>query len=154
VDSQALASTLEAALPFPRLVGVEYVSITKDEAVARLPDAPELANHIGSQHAGALFTVAETASVAAVVGAFADDLERLIAIPQAAQIQYVNVAHGPVEATARVTSDLAAVRAQLEGHGRAQLATEAELSDEDGLVVASATVNWLLRIRRRARRLS
>ena len=65
----------------------------------RLPDRAELTNHVGSQHAGALFTVAEAASGAAFLGAFADRLAEVTPLARSAEISYEKIAKGPIEAT-------------------------------------------------------
>ena len=70
VDFDAIAQGMTQAVPFAGHLGLEITSISEGEAVVRLPERPELTNHVGSQHAGALFTLAETASGAAFVGAF------------------------------------------------------------------------------------
>ena len=71
-DFDAIAKGMTQAVPFAGHLGLEITSIAEGEAVVRLPERPELTNHVGSQHAGALFTVAETASGAAFVAAFAE----------------------------------------------------------------------------------
>ena len=43
-----------------------------DHGVVKLPDMANLHNHVGSQHAGALFSAGEAASGAAFVGAFVE----------------------------------------------------------------------------------
>lgn len=45
-----------------RLLELEYLEMGPGTATVRLPERPELGNHVGAQHAGALFTAAEAAS--------------------------------------------------------------------------------------------
>src|ERR1700761_3444157 len=71
VDLDAIAKGMALAVPYIGHMGIEVTELSEGEATALLPDRPELHNHVGSQHAGALFGVAETASGAAFVGAFA-----------------------------------------------------------------------------------
>ena len=72
VDFDAIAKGLAMAVPFAGYLGLEITEVGAGEATVVLPRRPELNNHVGSQHAGALFTAAETASGAAFVGAFAE----------------------------------------------------------------------------------
>jgi acyl-coenzyme A thioesterase PaaI-like protein len=71
IDFDAIAKGMAIAVPYIAHMGIEVTEMSEGEATAVLPDRPELHNHVGSQHAGALFGVAETASGAAFVGAFA-----------------------------------------------------------------------------------
>lgn len=66
----AIAHALDAAVPMIRTLHLEYLETTPEHAVLRLPDQPEFHNHIGGPHAGAMFTLAESASAAIVMGAF------------------------------------------------------------------------------------
>ena len=44
------------AVPFAGHLELEITSVGEGEATVRLPERQELKNHVGSQHAGALFT--------------------------------------------------------------------------------------------------
>jgi len=59
-------------LPFVRLLGIRIDEIGSGTSKVSMPEDPKLNNHLGTQHAGALFTLAETASGAAMAGGFAD----------------------------------------------------------------------------------
>src|SRR5260221_13949365 len=83
------------AVPFAGHLGLEITSVAGGEAVVRLPERAELTNHVGSQHAGALFTVAETASGAAFVGVFAERLGGGTPPARSAGISYQKIAKGP-----------------------------------------------------------
>jgi acyl-coenzyme A thioesterase PaaI-like protein len=60
-DFDAIAQGMNEAVPFARHLGLEISSIGEGGAMVRLPDRPELTNHVGSQHAGALLTAADAA---------------------------------------------------------------------------------------------
>src|SRR3954452_6440742 len=88
------------AVPFAGFLGLDITSVAAGEAVVVLPERDELKNHVGSQHAGALFTVAETASGAAFVGAFAERMGEITPLARSADINYEKIAKGPIEAAA------------------------------------------------------
>src|ERR1700709_2440980 len=88
------------AVPYIGHMGMEGTAMSEGAATALLPDRPELHNHVGSQHAGALFGGAETASGAAFVGAFAARMGDLPPLARSAEIAYLKVARGPIEARA------------------------------------------------------
>src|ERR1700749_4076750 len=103
VDLDAIAKGMALAVPYIGHMGIEVTAMSEGEATALLPDRPELHNHVGSQHAGALFAVAETASGAAFVGAFAERMGEVTPLARSAEIAYSKVARGPVEAEARLS---------------------------------------------------
>ena len=93
-DFEALCVQLAAATPFARHAGVEIVEIADGLATARLVQAEQLSNHIGTVHAGALFTLGETASGAAMVGAFAEVATQMRPLATSAKISYLKLASG------------------------------------------------------------
>jgi hypothetical protein len=68
---ESLRAKLAEAVPFAKHAGVEIVEIADGFAVAQLTQSEQRSNHLGSIHAGAIFTLGETASGAAMIGAFA-----------------------------------------------------------------------------------
>ncbi len=62
---------ISKTVPFARHAGVELVRIDDGVGEAELRQTETSVNHIGSQHAGALFTLGEAASGAAMAGALA-----------------------------------------------------------------------------------
>ena len=103
---------------------------------------PEVSNHIGTVHAGAMFTLAEAASGAALAGTFADNLLSLRPVAAEASIRYLKVAKGSLTAAARVDGDVEAVRATLESEGKVAFPITVTLTDEAGVNVATVTVSW------------
>ena len=76
MDYDAIRGGLQQAVPFNPHLGLEIAEVGQGVGVVKLPDRSELRNHVGSQHAGALFAAGEAASGAAFVGTFAERLER------------------------------------------------------------------------------
>jgi uncharacterized protein (TIGR00369 family) len=147
VDFDAIAKGMEMAVPFVEHLGIEITEISAGEATVRLPRRPELNNHVGSQHAGALFTAAETASGAAFVGAFAIRMEEVTPLASAAEITYERIANGPITATGKLGIDAAEALAILDADGKVEFPCEVELSDGSGKRVAAATIHWHVRLK-------
>jgi uncharacterized protein (TIGR00369 family) len=145
-DFDAIAKGMTQAVPFAGHLGLEITSVSEGEAVVRMPEGQELTNHVGSQHAGALFTVAETASGAAFVGAFAERLGEVTPLARSAEISYEKIARGPIEASARLGVPAADALATLDAEGKVEFPCEVELADSSGTRVASATVHWHVRL--------
>jgi uncharacterized protein (TIGR00369 family) len=149
-DFDAIAQGMTQAVPFAGYLGLEILSISEGEAVARLPKRDELTNHVGSQHAGALFTVAEAASGGAFVGAFAERLGEVTPLARGAEISYEKIANGPIEARAKLGVPAAEALATLDAEGKVVFPCEIELTDPEGQRVATATVQWHVRLNKPA----
>ncbi len=145
-DFDLIAQGMTQAVPFAGHLGLEITRVAEGEAEVRLPERAELTNHVGSQHAGALFTVAETASGAAFVGAFAERLGDVTPLARAAEISYLKIAKGPIEASARLGVPAAEALATLDEEGKVVFPCEIELTDAAGERVATAMVQWHVRL--------
>jgi uncharacterized protein (TIGR00369 family) len=149
-DFDAIAQGMTLAVPFAGHLGLEITSVAEGEAAVRLPERAELTNHVGSQHAGALFTAAETASGAAFVGAFAERMGDVTPLARSAEISYEKIARGAIEASARLGVPAAEALATLDAEGKVEFPCEVELADESGTRVATATVHWHVRLNKPA----
>jgi uncharacterized protein (TIGR00369 family) len=147
IDFDAIAKGMAIAVPYIAHMGIEVTEMSEGAATAVLPDRPELHNHVGSQHAGALFGVAETASGAAFVGAFAARMGDVTPLARSAEIAYVKVARGRIEAKARLGVPAAEALATLDADGRVDFSVEVEMTDAEGDTVATATVDWNVRLK-------
>jgi len=149
-EFDAIAAGLTQAVPFAGYVGLEIVSVAEGKAVVVLPERQELTNHVGSQHAGALFTAAETASGAAFVGAFAERMGDVTPLARSAEIAYEKIAKGPISATATLGMSKDEALATLDREGKVEFPCEVALADAGGTRVATATVRWHVRLNKPA----
>jgi uncharacterized protein (TIGR00369 family) len=140
-----LGDQLAATVPMVRTLDLEFLETTAERAVLRLPDRPAYHNHLGGPHAGAMFTLAESASGAVVLGAFGDQLHRAVPLAVDAQIGYRKLAMGPVIATAVLRRTREEVVAELDAGKRPEFTVGVELTREDGAVTGEMTVTWTLR---------
>jgi uncharacterized protein (TIGR00369 family) len=147
-DFDLIAKGMSQAVPFVGHLGLEVTEISEGEATVLLPERPELLNHVGSQHAGALFTAAETASGAAFVGAFAERMGDVTPLARSAEIAYEKIANGEITAKAKLGTDAGAALATLDAEGKVEFRCEVELTDKDGQRVARASVDWHVRLKR------
>jgi uncharacterized protein (TIGR00369 family) len=143
---EAIAQGMTQAVPFAGHLGLDITKVAEGEATVVLPESEELKNHVGSQHAGALFTVAETASGAAFVGAFAERMGDVTPLARSAEIAYEKIAKGPITAQATLGIDKDEALATLDREGKVEFPCQVVLTDADGNQVASATVAWHVRL--------
>ena len=132
-----------------KTLGIDYLELDAERAVLRLRDEPTFHNHVGGLHAGAMFTLAESASGAVVIASFEDLLTTVTPLAASATISYVRLAKGPVTAEAVLGRSAAEVRAELAETGETvQFPVQVTLTTEDGRTNAEMTISWALRPQR------
>ncbi|GAB3590848.1 DUF4442 domain-containing protein [Angustibacter peucedani] len=151
LDPQAVAAGLPASVPFVRTLGIEVTDVREDDGVlvaeARLPDVDAQRNHVGGPHAGAMFTLGESASGAVVLAGFADLLDRATPLAVSAEIRYLKLAQGEVRAVATMSRPVAEVRAELAEGRRPEFAVAVALRTDDA-ETGAMDVLWTLKPRR------
>ena len=141
----SVGEMLAATVPMARTLKLEFQETTPERAVVRLPDQAEYHNHVGGPHAGAMFTLAESASGAIVLAAFGDQLSRAVPLAVKAEIGYKKLAMGVVTATATLGRPAAEVVAELDEGLRPEFPVRISLTREDGAETGEMTVVWTLR---------
>jgi uncharacterized protein (TIGR00369 family) len=136
------------SVPFARTLDISFDKVEPGCAVARMPDRPDLHNHVGGPHAGALFSLAESASGAAMLSAFGDQLSRATPLAANAAIRYAKLAMGEVVAEARLRGSREEVVAKLDAGERPEFEVAVEIKTTDGTLVSEMTVVWTLRLNR------
>jgi uncharacterized protein (TIGR00369 family) len=147
---EAIRRQIGRSVPFARLLGVEIQALSAAQACTRLPVHRNLQNHVGSLHAGALFTACEAASGALLAGAVAELIMVTRLVVRNAQVEYLRSATGSVVARACLADDRGQVLQTLRRDGCAEAAVDvsAVTIDPDGneTLVARASFNWHLRL--------
>jgi acyl-coenzyme A thioesterase PaaI-like protein len=145
MDYDAIRGGLQQAVPFNNHLGLEITEVGAGVGVVKLPDRAELRNHVGSQHAGALFAAGEAASGAAFVGAFGDRLGDVTPLVSDATITYKKVAQGAITATGRTSDDDGDLVASLDEDGSVRFSVDVDLANAHGDTVAEMKVQWHVR---------
>ncbi|MFJ8672090.1 MULTISPECIES: DUF4442 domain-containing protein [unclassified Streptomyces] len=141
----SIGDMMTASVPMVRTLNLEFTETTAERAVVRMPDQTDFHNHVGGPHAGAMFTLAESASGAIVMTAFGDQLSRAVPLAVRAEIGYTKLAMGPVTATAQLGRPVADVVADLDAGQRPEFPVQVEITREDGAVTGEMTIVWTLR---------
>ncbi len=136
---------LEALVPFIRTLGISVDRIAPGEAAASLASRPEIHNHLGTLHAGAVYTLAETASGGVVLSIFGDLMARgLFVALKEARVVHHRAAPGDATAEARGARPAGEVRAAYERDGRVDF--DVEVAVRIGEVHhATVTLTWAVR---------
>jgi uncharacterized protein (TIGR00369 family) len=103
IDLERLRTVVDTMVPFNNFVGIRMTELTHSYAVAEVPVRPELLNHFGTVHAGALFLAAEVAGAGAFSGAFSPrilQVERFVL--RSSRTAFLKPASGRIRARASV----------------------------------------------------
>lgn len=136
---------MSASIPFASHVGVVIEEVADGTARTTLEQRTETSNHIASQHAGALFTLGEAASGAAMAGGFVEMMMQIRPVAAKAEIAYTKVSKGKITAHGEVRGDVSALKAELNENDRVQFPVHVSMTDEEGNEVATMSVDWHLK---------
>lgn len=141
----SIGEMMPATVPMVRTLNLEFHETAPDRAVVSMPDQSAFHNHLGGPHAGAMFTLGESASGAIVLAAFGDQLSRAVPLAVRAEIGYTKLAKGPVTATAELGRHATEVVAELDAGARPEFPVHVSITREDGAVTGEMTIVWTLR---------
>jgi uncharacterized protein (TIGR00369 family) len=145
MDFEGVRTGMPTLVPMVGTLNLEFLELGAGTAVLRMPDQQAYHNHIGGPHAGAMFTLGESASGALVLGNFAEHLDTVVPLAVEANIAYKKVAMGPVIATATMTRTVADILADLESGTRPEFRVDITIATEDGTVTGRMYVVWTLK---------
>lgn len=137
-----IKAQLSQTVPFAKHVGVEVLTVARGNATARLPERPEVKNHVGTQHAAALFALGETASGAAMAGALAPIILDVRPVASEARITFMRPAKGDIEARAKINDDADTLVERIQADGKTRFNVEVAFHDMAGVQVGALTVEW------------
>jgi acyl-coenzyme A thioesterase PaaI-like protein len=137
-----IRSQLDTAVPFATHVGVKLLEIGDGTARAELEQREDVSNHIKSMHAGAMFTLGEAASGAAMAGALAPVILDMRPVAATGAIAFKKIALGKLTAEAKTSRPGEELLQALEADGKVAFDVEVEIIDSAGDTVVSMTVNW------------
>ena len=142
-----ILAQLRTAVPFATHAGVALEALDDREGRARLAFAPERLNHVGTLHAGAIFTLGEAASGAAMAGALAPVLLSARPLASGATISYQRPARGDLTAIARTRRPASELLDEIQQTGRTVFPVDVTIADDDGTTVATMEVAWHVSVR-------
>ncbi len=137
-DPKAVSQILEGMVPFIKKVGVKVKHIAPREAECVLPVEPTNMNHIGTLHAGAIFSLAETAGGAIMIASFDMTAYRLVI--RKAEITYKKASSAELSCRVALTEDeVKKVEAEIAAKGRIDFPVPLTLTDPEGTVIAEVS---------------
>ena len=128
-------------IPFVQTVGITH----KDSDHLILSDSPRLQNHLGTLHAGALYTLAETQSALCLMQLFPDLQEKVIPLLRSGGLKYKHPVTESVTATADVLQEEQERFMKRFLHkGRATVTVTVTLKTEEEEICAEGDFVWFV----------
>jgi acyl-coenzyme A thioesterase PaaI-like protein len=124
---------------------VKQIGITEEESQLTLAPALEVTNHIGTIHASAQFTLAETVSGLFLQEEFSDIKGEVLPLLRSTTVKYKSPAMTKLKAVARVDDELKTkFKEQFLKRGRASIAVNVELLDSNEQVTMAGEFVWFV----------
>lgn len=142
-----VAEAIATSVPWVNTTGVEFVEVGRTRAVCRLADRPDQRNHVGGPHAAVAFGLAETASGAVGLAAFAEMMSRGTPLVARSEVRYRRLALGDLTAEAVLARPAEEVIAEFDAGQRPEFAVDCTIRDANGVTTAEMTVVWTLKRR-------
>ncbi|WP_299147543.1 DUF4442 domain-containing protein [uncultured Tateyamaria sp.] len=142
---EMIRAQLSQVVPFANHVGVEVVEVGDGTGITALDQREETSNHIQSQHAGAMFTLGEAASGAALAGAFGPMIFQARPVASGAAISYVKIAKGRLEAHASTDRPATDLLKEFDEVGKVAFDINVDIRNAEGDTVVTMTVGWHVR---------
>jgi acyl-coenzyme A thioesterase PaaI-like protein len=95
-------------------------------------------------HAGAVFTLGETASAVAMLGIFAEQISVIRPETIDVSVAYLKIARGTLVATARTSLPAERLQNELATQGRATLDLTVDIANDRGGIVAQMKAKWMV----------
>ncbi|MEM7459895.1 MAG: PaaI family thioesterase [Pseudomonadota bacterium] len=142
---EMMKTFFEQNVPYAKHTGIELLEIADGHGTAKLPDRSETTNHMGTQHAGALFTLAEAASGAASVFLFADKVTTVKAAIVEANIAYLRSARGEILAYGKLRQTGCEILSTFDADGKVEYMVDVVLKDSKDREVCKMDVKWSIK---------
>ena len=137
-----IKAQLSTIVPFQNHVGITLLEVGDGSASAELVQRDEVSNHIQTIHAGAMFTLGEAASGAAMAGALAPIILSMRPVAATADIAFKRIAKGTLTAHAKTSSPGATLMKTIKDDGKVVFDVTVDIQDASGETVVEMTINW------------
>ena len=143
MDAASVKNLVEQLIPFVKKTGVVAEELSATKVKLRLPFDATNTNPMGILHAGATFTLAETAAAALCVMAFA---QKVMFIGKRVDISFKRPGKSDALATAQLTPvDAQRILDEVARAGKTDAPINVDVVDVGGEPVAQATVTMSVR---------
>lgn len=149
LDAELVKVNFPQAVPMAGTLNLKFGELTDEIAVVSMPDQADYHNHVGGPHAGAMFTLAESASGVLIFHNFGDILDQATPLAVTATIRYLKLAMGEVTATATMGRSVAEILAELDSGQRPEFDIDVVITDQAGVETGQMAISWTLKPNRK-----
>jgi thioesterase domain-containing protein len=141
--SNEMTAYVRQAIPIMEAMGLEVLEASDGRAAATIPLEPNR-NHFGVIYAGSLFTVAEM--LGGAIGFSVLAMDGYVPLVKKLEISFLRPATTTVTASTSLSDEeIARVRGEAEANGKSDFELVCDVTDENGVVVASTVGYYQLR---------
>jgi len=144
MTAEQIHNTLSSIVPFVNTVGLHIDQVAPGTATASLGSTKPVHNHIGTVHAGALYTAGESATGAVVLGLFGHLLPGVFIALKGATVVHSKARQGDLLAHASLVGDPKQVRLAYTNSGKVDFDVQVRF-EVDGAEVANIAYQWAVR---------
>jgi len=131
-------------IPFATLAGIRRDA----DGALTLELSAEVQNHLGTMHAGAQFTLAESGSADGLLALFPDLADAVVPVLRSSSVKFRGAATSGLSAHATVTEEARSrFLERFERKGRASIVVEVELRDAEEAVTCQGSYEWFVQAR-------
>ena len=149
LDAELVKVNFPQAVPMAGTLNLSFGELNSETAVVSMPDQQPYHNHVGGPHAGAMFTLAESASGVLIFHNFGDILDKATPLAVTATIRYLKLAMGEVTATATMGTPLEQILTELDEGKRPEFDINVSIATADGTETGQMAITWTLKPNRK-----
>ena len=124
---------------------VKHIGIKKEEGRLKLEATDVVQNHLGTIHASAQFTLAETQSGLLLQRMFPELEGKVLAVLRGSTVKYKNSAISTIYATASIEEDMKEkFLNHIERKRRASIVVRVEVLDEEEVLTMTGEFHWFV----------
>ena len=140
LDPVALTAAMRESAPLIDTLSIEVIDVG-ERVRLRLPDEVRSRNHVGGPHAGAIFTLGETAAACYMLVRLGHLLDCGVALAVSAEIAWLKLARCAVIAEATSVANVAEIEREFVAGGRPEWSTDiCFIREDDGEVCGRMSV--------------
>jgi len=130
-------------IPFNKYIEISYVAENKN--ILKLSFNDNMKNHVGTFHASAQFALAEACSGLALQNNFSHLADSVVPVLRKSETKFKKPAQSKIIGKATIDEGAASkFNLQIENKGRAPIAVNVEIEDENGNITMAGTYEWFV----------
>lgn len=146
-EEKSVAEIMDEAVRLNKELGFKTIIFEPGKSAVKVVSTPLHENHLGSIHAGVLFTLAEYTSGSTLLGLILNDMDKIFSVVKLGKIEFLAPAKNAVIAYGEVPVDLI-IQAKNDVLNGIKVDIPVEIiikNESDQKIVAKCTFDWALR---------